>query len=110
VPGHGPIGMAESLKVMSQYVSTLDRLARKMVEEGEAEETIDRMAVPEPYNDWLFGSFFPGNMHFLYQRHLRAQGNEGEEGADVMGSATESVPASWRKSTACCGSPAARRR
>jgi cyclase len=74
VPGHGPVGTAESLKVMSQYVSTLDALARKMVEDGEAEETIDTLAVPQPYDDWLFASFFPVNMHFLYQRHLREQG------------------------------------
>jgi cyclase len=73
VPGHGPVGTAESLKVMSQYVSTLDALARTMVEEGEAEETIDTMAIPEPYDDWLFASFFPGNMHFLVQRQLSKQ-------------------------------------
>jgi len=74
VPGHGPVGTAESLMVMRQYVRTLDDQARKMVEDGEAEETIEAMAVPEPYDDWLFASFFPGNMHFLYQRHLRDQG------------------------------------
>jgi cyclase len=68
VPGHGPVGTADNLKHMSQYVSLLDGLARKMVEGGEAEETIDAMAIPEPYDDWLFASFFPGNMHFLYER------------------------------------------
>jgi cyclase len=73
VPGHGPVGTAESLKVMSQYVSTLDGLARKMVEDGEAEETIDAMAIPEPYDDWLFAAFFPVNMHFLYQRRSGEQ-------------------------------------
>jgi cyclase len=68
VPGHGPVGTADNLKHMSQYVSLLDGLARKMVEGGEAEETIDAMAIPEAYDDWLFASFFPGNMHFLYER------------------------------------------
>jgi len=75
VPGHGPVGTADSLTQMRQYVHTLDELARKMVEDGEAEETIDAMAIPEPYDDWLFASFFPGNMHFLYQRRLGEQGN-----------------------------------
>jgi glyoxylase-like metal-dependent hydrolase (beta-lactamase superfamily II) len=74
VPGHGPVGTAESLKVMSQYVSTLDGLARKMVEDGKAEEIMDTLAIPSPYDDWLFASFFPGNMRFLYQRYLREQG------------------------------------
>jgi hypothetical protein len=57
--------MADSLTQMRQYFYTLDGLARKMVEDGEAEEAIDAMAIPEPYDDWLFSSFFPGNMHFL---------------------------------------------
>jgi cyclase len=74
VPGHGPVGTAESLTAMGQYARTLDGLARKMVEDGEAEETIEAMAIPEPYDDWLFAAFFPVNMHFLYQRHLREQG------------------------------------
>jgi glyoxylase-like metal-dependent hydrolase (beta-lactamase superfamily II) len=75
VPGHGPVGTADSLTQMGQYVRTLDGLARKMVEDGEAEETIDAMAIPEPYDDWLFASFFPGNMLFLYQRRLGEQGH-----------------------------------
>ena len=69
VPGHGPVGTPESLTLMGQYAHTLDGLARKMVEDGEAEEKIDAMAIPEPYDDWLFAAFFPVNMHFLYQRH-----------------------------------------
>ena len=73
VPGHGPVGTAESLTAMRQYVRTVDGLARKMVEDGEAEETIEAMVIPEPYDDWLFAAFFPVNMHFLYQRHLRGQ-------------------------------------
>jgi cyclase len=75
VPGHGPVGMADSLTQMGHYVHTLDGLARKMVQDGEAEETIDAMAIPEPYDDWLFSSFFPGNIHFLYQRRLGEQGD-----------------------------------
>jgi hypothetical protein len=58
---------------MRQYIHTLDGLACKMVEDGEAEETIDGMPTPEPFDDWLFASFFPVNMHFLYQRRLVEQ-------------------------------------
>jgi cyclase len=74
VPGHGPVGMADSLTQMGQYVQTLDGLARNLVEGGEAEATIDAMTIPEPYDDWLFSSFFPGNVRFLYQRRLGEQG------------------------------------
>jgi cyclase len=72
VPGHGPVGTFDALRVMGQYVSTLDGLARDMVERGEPEANIDEMAVPEPFEDWLFAAFFPVNMHFLYQ--LRSGG------------------------------------
>jgi cyclase len=75
VPGHGPVGSADSLTMMGQYVRTLDGLARKLVEEGEAEQTIDAMTMPEPFDDWLFASFFPGNMHFLHQQRLRERGD-----------------------------------
>jgi hypothetical protein len=44
-----------------------------MVKDGEAEERIDAMAVPEQFDDWLLSAFFPVNMHFLYQRRLREQ-------------------------------------
>jgi glyoxylase-like metal-dependent hydrolase (beta-lactamase superfamily II) len=70
LPGHGPVGTVESLSVLAKYVRTLDGMARKMVEDGVPEETIDGMQVPEPYADWLFAAFFPVNMHFLYQRWL----------------------------------------
>ena len=73
VPGHGPVGTADSLTQMGHYVQTLDGLARQMVENGEADETIDAMTVPEPFDDWLFSSFFPGNMHFLYQRQSKKE-------------------------------------
>jgi cyclase len=74
VPGHGPVGTADSPAEMQQYVRTLDGLARQMVEAGEAEERIDAMPIPAPYADWLIASFFQANLHFLYQRHLRRQG------------------------------------
>jgi cyclase len=72
VPGHGPVGTFDALRVMGQYVSTLDGLARDMVERGDPEANVDGMAVPEPFEDWLFAAFFPLNMHFLYQ--LRSGG------------------------------------
>jgi glyoxylase-like metal-dependent hydrolase (beta-lactamase superfamily II) len=73
VPGHGPVGGPDSLKVMIEYIRTLDGLAQEMVEGGEVKEKIDDMAIPEPFDDWLFSAFFPLNMHFLYQLRLGEQ-------------------------------------
>jgi hypothetical protein len=57
--------------LMQQYVSTLDGLARKLAEEGAAEQSIDALEIPQPFNGWLIPSFFSANLHFLYQRHLQ---------------------------------------
>jgi cyclase len=73
--GHGPVGEADSLDVMEQYVRTLDGLARQMAEDGEPEEALAAVPVPEPFGDWLLASFFPGNLLFLYQRWLERQAN-----------------------------------
>ena len=73
VPGHGPVGATGSLRGMKQYVSGLDQMARELVKAGVPEQEIDGLAIPEPWDRWLFASFFPGNMQFLYQRHSRAR-------------------------------------
>jgi cyclase len=75
VPGHGPVGAADSLAAMGHYIRTLDALARQMVDQGQPEAAIDTLPIPAPYDDWLVASFFSANMHFLYQRHLREQGD-----------------------------------
>jgi glyoxylase-like metal-dependent hydrolase (beta-lactamase superfamily II) len=73
ITGHGPVGNADSLDTMAQYIRTLDALARNMVEDGIAEEAIDQIASPVPYDSWLCSAFFPVNMHFLYQCYVLEQ-------------------------------------
>ena len=76
VPGHGPVGTAESLAQMQAYVRTLDGLARGLVEAGEPESGIDALPVPPPFDGWLIDKFFAYNLHFLYQRHVKAQAGD----------------------------------
>jgi len=74
VPGHGPVGTAESLTQMMEFIRVMDDLAIKMIKDGKAENTIDALEIPKLYSNWLYGSFFSPNMHFLYKRHLRMKG------------------------------------
>jgi glyoxylase-like metal-dependent hydrolase (beta-lactamase superfamily II) len=76
VPGHGPVGTADSVAQMQEYVLTLDGLARAMIQRGEPEERIDGMAIPEPYNRWQITSFFAGNLRHLYRHRLREQAGQ----------------------------------
>jgi hypothetical protein len=43
VPGHRPVGEPDGLQLMRQYISTLDGLAHKMVDNGKAEEKIEKL-------------------------------------------------------------------
>lgn len=70
VPGHGPVGTIDHLKLMVQYIDALNALVQKMLEDGATEEEITKSAMPETYKNWMFPSFFPQNMKFLYQRLL----------------------------------------
>jgi len=70
VPGHGPVGGPDSLQLLKQYIDTLNGLAHIMIADEKPEEMINEMAIPEPFDDWLFAAFFKYNMHLLYQRRL----------------------------------------
>ena len=74
VPGHGPVGTAESIPQMQAYVRALDELARSLLEAGEPESKIDALPVPAPFDTWQIDTFFAYNVHFLYQRHVQARG------------------------------------
>ncbi len=75
VPGHGPVGSADSLDVMAQYVRTLNDLARGLVRAGKPEEAIGEIAIPEPYRDWLIATFFQISMHAWYRLWLNKSGD-----------------------------------
>jgi hypothetical protein len=68
LPGHGPVGTADSLVMMKRYIRALDGLARELVEEGRGEDAIDAVAIPEPWGSWLLAAFFPLNIRFMFQQ------------------------------------------
>jgi glyoxylase-like metal-dependent hydrolase (beta-lactamase superfamily II) len=74
VPGHGPVGTADDLTTLCEYIEALDRLAQQLVAEGSPEKATDRVPVPEPYVDWEVPSFFTQNLRFLYRRLARNDG------------------------------------
>ena len=58
------------MQLLKQYIDTLNGLAHIMIADDKPEEMINEMAIPEPFDDWLFAAFFKYNMHLLYQRRL----------------------------------------
>lgn len=73
VPGHGPVGQISHLDAMVEYIDTLDSLVREAVTQGVAEQDIDKITMPRRYERWIFPSFFPANLKFLYQRQMSAR-------------------------------------
>jgi cyclase len=74
VPGHGPVGTADDLALIRQYITELEALAAEVVEaEGSADQAAER-AIPLRFKMWRFARFFPTNMRFLHERISKARG------------------------------------
>ncbi len=66
VPGHGPVGTADDLKLMIAYVEDCQATARALVDGGHASEgELDQLRVPERYADWLLPRFYNSNIRFM---------------------------------------------
>jgi cyclase len=71
VPGHGPVGNAEDLALLRQYITTLVRMASEGVGGGKTEDEAAARAIPPPFGDWQATEVFSRNMRFLYGRLVR---------------------------------------
>jgi glyoxylase-like metal-dependent hydrolase (beta-lactamase superfamily II) len=70
VPGHGPVGTEDDLGVMIDYVGACRAIVNRVVDDGQGEEVLDAIEIPEPFAAWQQTGFFRGNLHFLYRRML----------------------------------------
>lgn len=70
VPGHGPVGTAADVAVLIDYVEVCQDIVNRMVSDGQGEETVDSIEVPEPFASWQQAGFFRSNLGFIYKRLL----------------------------------------
>ncbi len=66
VPGHGPVANKEILQVIIKYINNLQQMAKEAVQKGEADSVFVKQAIPATYKNWWYGSFYPGNLKFVY--------------------------------------------
>ncbi len=66
VPGHEPVGKAETLLTMAGYIESLGSIVERHVEAGANIEDLSTLAIPAAYQDWWYGRFFNPNLHPLY--------------------------------------------
>ena len=67
VPGHGPIGTSEDLRLLIAYVEGCYDTAQELVGTGNADqERIAELKIPLDYQDWQQPQFYRNNIEFIY--------------------------------------------
>jgi cyclase len=68
VPGHGAPGTKEDLQLMKEYISNCRQTVEQMLENDQPLDAISQQAIPEPYQEWEFSTFYAANLRSYYQR------------------------------------------
>jgi glyoxylase-like metal-dependent hydrolase (beta-lactamase superfamily II) len=73
VPGHGPLGSPENMRLQGNYIETLDDLVSKVVEEGGSIDHALRLTLPAPFEAWKATGRrrFEANVRNLYDRLMK---------------------------------------
>jgi glyoxylase-like metal-dependent hydrolase (beta-lactamase superfamily II) len=68
VPGHGGVGGRPEVEQELAYFDVLEDLVGKVVKKGGTLEAASQIALPPPFDRWLFGgmSRFAGNVRYMY--------------------------------------------
>jgi glyoxylase-like metal-dependent hydrolase (beta-lactamase superfamily II) len=70
VPGHGGVGGKPEVEQELAYFDVLEDLVGKVVKKGGSLEAALNVALPPPFDQWLFGGMnrFAGNVRYMYTR------------------------------------------
>lgn len=70
VPGHGPLGGSEELKLQLEYFDLMEDLIEKEVQKGNPVKEVLQIGLPEPFAGWQVGGMgrFEVNVKYLYKR------------------------------------------
>ena len=66
VPGHGPVGTKEDVRLLREYVQFCIKTAERLLEEGQTDDAaLAALSLPQPFNTWDIPHFFKMNMQHL---------------------------------------------
>jgi cyclase len=69
IPGHGPVGTLEDLKLLMEYIDYCLTTAQELVQRGDGNEAgIAKLKMADRYHQWQQPQFFSANMAFLCKR------------------------------------------
>jgi glyoxylase-like metal-dependent hydrolase (beta-lactamase superfamily II) len=71
VPGHGPVGDREDIRLQLDYLAVMENLVGEVIRGGGSLKDAQQIILPGPFDRWLLGgmSRFEINVRFFY-RHL----------------------------------------
>jgi len=70
VPGHGPVGNSQDIRLQLEYFDVLEELVREVVQSGGSIKKALQITLPEPFSTWMAGGRgrFEVNVRYLFKR------------------------------------------
>jgi cyclase len=68
VPGHGPVGGKAEMQLIKNYITDLQQLVKKGIEQHLPDSVIIQQPVPAPYKQWWYSRFYKPNLEFLCEQ------------------------------------------
>ena len=68
VPGHGPVGSKAEMQLMENYLSDVQSLVQKGIEQHLPDSVIRQQPIPFSYRQWWYGRFYKPNIQFLCEQ------------------------------------------
>jgi cyclase len=68
VPGHGPVGGKAEMQLMENYLTDIQLLVKKGIEQHLPDSVIINQPVPALYREWWYSRFYKPNLEFLCQQ------------------------------------------
>jgi len=68
IPGHGDPGGIEGIISTREYIEDLERIAREITDAVDTLENIERVSMPDKYQDWILGEYFYSNLKYMLNK------------------------------------------
>jgi glyoxylase-like metal-dependent hydrolase (beta-lactamase superfamily II) len=68
IPGHGDPGGKEIIDTMKDYIESIEGIVTEMKNEGKSLEDIEKVQIPERYEEWWLSNYFYSNLEFMFDK------------------------------------------
>jgi len=68
VPGHGPVGGKAEMQLLENYITDVQQLVKKGIEQHLPDSVIIKQPIPSAYQSWWYSRFYKYNIQFLCEQ------------------------------------------